>query len=371
VRGYNRYAPPDRDYPLGRFTRKQDERDNAIGYQKAAMVFHLLRQEVGEQAFWHTLKKLVARYRGRRADWHDVERIFADTAVKDLRWFFAQWVEGSGAPDLTLANVSSRPIPGRVSENFQLKGRIVQTGTVFRSPVPLLVRLADEREHTIVTQVTGGDNSFAVDLPSQPLTIELDPDAMILRRMPRQALPPVLNHYVTDQRRSLVVAFPESADARHPFQDVMKRIETQESQKPLPQRTAIIRWTQDTLLPQEGSVLVLGAPAFRTALESVLSTHCGTHVQFRETGVTVGGKTYEGPDIAVLASCHRQDRPGSVVTWLYALTPQAATAVGRLLFFYGWNSFVVFQEGRTIARGEWEPTQVRMEVALDEAVPLR
>lgn len=118
-------------------------------------------------------------------------------------------------------------------------------------------------------------------------------------------------------------------------------------------------------------MLVLGSPASRTRLEELVKTHCDTRLQLHEAAVTVAGKTYEGPGIAVLASCHRQDRPGSVVTWLYAMTPQAATTVARLVFFYGWNSFVVFQDGKAIARGEWEAGQTAMEVALDESMSAR
>jgi hypothetical protein len=81
--------------------------------------------------------------------------------------------------------------------------------------------------------------------------------------------------------------------------------------------------------------------------------------------VTVAGKTYDGPGIALVASCHREERPGSVVTTVYALTPQSAAPVARLLFFYGWNSYVVFQDGKAIARGEWDAQQ-RQEVSLDE-----
>jgi aminopeptidase N len=106
-------------------------------------------------------------------------------------------------------------------------------------------------------------------------------------------------------------------------------------------------------------------------LDTLVKTHCGTRVQLHEAAVTVGGTTYEGPGIAALASCHRQDRPGSVVTWLYAVTPQAATTVARLLFFYGWNSFVVFQEGKAITRGEWEAGEHAMEVRLDESMSVR
>ncbi len=41
VQGYNLHVPPERDYPVAQFTQKLDEHDNAIGYHKAAMLFHL------------------------------------------------------------------------------------------------------------------------------------------------------------------------------------------------------------------------------------------------------------------------------------------------------------------------------------------
>ena len=365
LRGYNLHVPPERDYPLGQFTRKQDERDNAIGYQKAAMVFHLLRQEVGEESFWRSLKTLVAQYRGRHADWHDVERIFAETAAKDLRWFFAQWIEGTGAPALTLKNVRAHPLPRDADGRFTLSGSIAQTGPVFQSPLPLLVRMSNSRQHLVSTQLSGADTLFKSDLPFKPLTIELDPEAMVLRRLARRDMPPVLTHYVTDTKRSVILALGGSDTDSHPFQDVVKRIRSQDAQKAPGQRTAITTLAENALLPGEGSVLILGGPASRLTLQPLLSTHCGTRLQLRDGGVAIAGKAYDGPGIALVASCHREDRPGSVVTSVYALTPQSATTVARLLFFYGWNSYVVFQDGKPIARGEWD-AQHSQEVSLDD-----
>ena len=365
LRGYNLHVPPERDYPIGQFTRKQDERDNAIGYQKAAMVFHLLRQEVGEESFWRSLKTLVAQYRGRHADWHDVERIFAETAAKDLRWFFAQWIEGTGAPALTLKNVAARPLPRDVDGRFTLSGSIAQTAPLFRSPLPLLVRMSSSRQHLVSTQLSGADTLFKRDLPFKPLTIELDPEAMVLRRLARRDMPPLLSHYVTDTNRSVILALGGSDADSHPFQDVVKRIRSQDAQKAPGQRTAITTLAENALLPGEGSVLILGGPASRLTLQPLLSTHCGTRLQLRDGGVTVAGKAYDGPGIALVASCHREDRPDSVVTSVYALTPQSATTVARLLFFYGWNSYVVFQDGKPIARGEWD-AEHSQEVSLDD-----
>jgi aminopeptidase N len=56
---------------------------------------------------------------------------------------------------------------------------------------------------------------------------------------------------------------------------------------------------------------------------------------------------------------------------LYAATPQAVAKVARLLFFYGWNSFVLFKEGAVVTRGEWPLASEGTEVRLDASNSLR
>ncbi|TKB73481.1 MAG: M1 family metallopeptidase, partial [Nitrospira sp.] len=48
LRSYAVYVRAEEDYPVAAFKRKVDQKDNAIGYQKAAMVFHMLRREIGD-----------------------------------------------------------------------------------------------------------------------------------------------------------------------------------------------------------------------------------------------------------------------------------------------------------------------------------
>ncbi|MEQ1562715.1 MAG: hypothetical protein ABL935_04895, partial [Nitrospiraceae bacterium] len=122
---------------------------------------------------------------------------------------------------------------------------------------------------------------------------------------------------------------------------------------------------QDGLLPQEGSVLVLGGTESRAGIQSILAEHCGERAMLQDKGVTVMGRAHEGSGLALLASCHRVDRPGSVVTVLYAATPQAVAKVARLLFFYGWNNFVLFNDGAVVIRGEWPIASDRTEVRVN------
>ncbi len=369
VQSYNLHVPPERDYPVAQFTQKLDEHDNAIGYQKAAMLFHLLRKEVGEEIFWRTLKSLVAQYRGRHAEWRDLERVFVEESHQDLRWFFAQWLEQDGAPVLSLSEVTARPVVG--SPAFQLEATIVQSNKPFRLPLQIRVRMEGDREQILTVPLRSLREAISVTLPVRPISIDLDPEFMAFRRIARQSLSPVLNHYVTDRRRSVLTAFTDEPGHPSPFREIVARIETQEQQKPAGERTALASLAQDGLLPQEGSVLVLGGPESRSGIQSILAHHCGERTALNDKGITVMGMEHEGAGLALLASCHRVDRPGSVVTVLYAASQQAVAKVARLLFFYGWNSFVLFKDGAVAARGEWPLASDRTEVRLDASNPIR
>ena len=292
VQSYNLHVPPERDYPVAHFTQKLDEHDNAIGYQKAAMLFHLLRQEVGEEIFWRTLKNLVAQYRGRHAEWRDLERVFVEESRQDLRWFFAQWLEQDGAPVLSLLEATARPVVG--TPTFQLEATIVQLNKPFRLSLQMRIRMEDGREQILTVPLRSLREAISVTLPARPVTIDLDPEFMTFRRIARQSLSPVLNHFVTDRRRSVVTAFTDELGHPSPFREIVARIETQEQQKPAGERTAIASLAQDGLLPQEGSVLVLGGPESRSEIQSILAYHCGQRAALNERGVTVMGTEHKG-----------------------------------------------------------------------------
>jgi hypothetical protein len=280
-------------------------------------------------------------------------------------------VEQDGAPVLSLPEAIARPVAGELAQTFQLEATIIQSNKPFRLPLQLLIRMEGDRKHLLTLPLRSQREMISVTLPARPIAIDLDPEFMIFRRIARQSLPPVLNHYVTDRRRSVLTAFTDEPGHPSPFRDVVTRIEAQEQQKPIGERTVIVSMARDGLLPQEGSVLVLGGPESRSGIQSILANHCGERATLNDRGVTVMGTAHEGPWLALLVSCHRADRPGSVVTVLYAATQQAVAKMARLLFYYGWNSFVLFKDGAVVTRGEWPFTSDRTEVRLDASNPIR
>ncbi|WHZ16727.1 MAG: Peptidase M1, membrane alanine aminopeptidase [Nitrospira sp.] len=363
--GYSVYVRPGDDYPLETFTQKHDEKDNAIGYQKSAMVFHLLRQEVGDAVFWRALKQIPERYLGAVADWKDLERTFQEAAGRDLRWFFAQWIERDGAPELVLSGLHVQPIHGTSGQvgTVEAAVHIAQQGTPYRIPVELEFTLAGGGTQRVRIQVTEAQQDAMVPLPARPSAVRLDPDSHLFRRVARRDMAPMLNLYVTDMLRTVIPSAPASVDQSAPFGEVVQRIVAQEAGKPGAQRTTVLQGREAPARLPEGSLLVLGGPR-ENAVASEALRSCGDRVRLTDNGFSLDGRMYEGPTMALLVSCRREDQPGSVITLLYGVTPQALGRVTRLLFFYGWQSYVVFREGAVVARGDWEDTmsvEVRIE----------
>lgn len=358
--GYNLYVKPDEDYAVAQFLRKHDERDNAIGYQKSAFVFHLLRQEVGDELFWRALKIFVGTYRNRPAEWRSIEEIFSRETGRDLRWFFEQWIERPGAPILSLREAHARRVKGDGGrEAWRLAVQVDQVEKPFQMTVPIRIVTKNLMEMRSIALRASRTNVGEFILPDQPLRVELDPDLTTFRRLTRSQLPPMLNGYVTDQRKTVVRAFSDPAS---PLQQVVSRIADHEPAGSL--RTTVVSLKEHSL-PHDGSILVLAEADQRQAVQSAVQESCGERITLRDSGFQIDGQIYDGPKMAVVFSCHRANVPGSVITVLYGVTSSAVEKISRYLFYYGWHSYVIFQDGAVTKRDVWQDPPDMKEVKID------
>src|SRR5262249_55667340 len=105
--------PPAEDRPLDTFRERTHTASQATGYDKAAFVFEMLRDEIGPDAFASGVRRFWQAHRLAAATWLDLEAAFASAAGRSLATFFAQWLRRPGAPRLGLGGVEAEP--GRVS----------------------------------------------------------------------------------------------------------------------------------------------------------------------------------------------------------------------------------------------------------------
>jgi hypothetical protein len=353
--GYAVYVKRDQDYPIARFSRKTDEKDNAIGYQKTAMVFHMLRREIGEDKFWGGLRIFINDRMGSYAGWYDIETIFTRVAGQDLQWFFGQWVERSGAPRLAVKEARARELePTAIgTRSFETQLTLIQQNDLYRIPLDLQIRDESGLHRTERIWLETAEKSVSILATFIPHSSLIDPDFHLFRRLERDELPAMLNLFVTDPWRTIVLLSGESDD-RAPFGAIIRRVQAQEVMRPEGEKTRVVASAMPTL-NDGGSILLLGhAPDMVPG--GLIQESCGEKFAVTESGFRVAGRTYEGPTFAVVVSCPRSRSRGSVATFVYGNTGQAVANVARLLFFYGWQSYVVFNEGAVVARGEWDMT---------------
>ena len=109
----------------------------AVGYDKGALLFHMLCRRIGERAFVDGLQRLYTEYRDRRAGWPEVTAAFAAEAGKDLRPFFAQWLERTDLPVLAIDKAHLDQREGVTRLRFEL---VQQTTPPFDLSVPVRVQ---------------------------------------------------------------------------------------------------------------------------------------------------------------------------------------------------------------------------------------
>jgi aminopeptidase N len=76
---------------------KEDMFD-AVSYNKGGAILHMLRNYLGDKAFFEGLNTYLTKYKYAAAEVHQFRLALEEVSGKDLNWFFNQWYFGSGHP---------------------------------------------------------------------------------------------------------------------------------------------------------------------------------------------------------------------------------------------------------------------------------
>ncbi len=71
-----------------------------VTYQKGGGILHMLRNYLGDDAFFAGMNDYLKTYEYKNAEAHQLRLCFEKVSGKDLNWFFNQWYFGSGHPKL-------------------------------------------------------------------------------------------------------------------------------------------------------------------------------------------------------------------------------------------------------------------------------
>src|SRR5229473_561808 len=158
----------------------------SVVMNKGAMIFHMLRAQMGDVAFKSALHDFYFQFAEKSARIEDFENIAerrAQASVKppqeppNLRGFFAQWLNSTGVPEFTLEYVVYRTPKG-----FRVVGKIKQPLDTFHMPVDLRIDTEGNPDQKTIDAI-GTESGFTVETFGRPKPggIKIDPNNVILK----------------------------------------------------------------------------------------------------------------------------------------------------------------------------------------------
>jgi aminopeptidase N len=152
--------------------------------EKGAMVFHMLRWEMGDEVFLKFLRGLLSQYTDKSVRSGNIETVAEAQSQTQFGPFFAQWIDGTGAPAFT-----NKFTVFRLGNNkgFRTVGAVTQDLDLFRMPVELRIETDGKTESRRV-DVSGTESQYSVETFGRPRRIGIDPQNWLLKSTPDLAV---------------------------------------------------------------------------------------------------------------------------------------------------------------------------------------
>jgi aminopeptidase N len=157
----------------------QEKMFDAHTYNKGGLVLHMLRDLVGDDAFFASLRTYLQQHAYESVEIDDLRQAFEEVTGKDLHWFFDQWYLGTGHPILDIRDTYDAASK-KVNIEFIQTQDTAGYNSVFILPVDIAIYHQDstvETQHIWLNQQT---QTFSFDMADEPLAVVIDPRDILL-----------------------------------------------------------------------------------------------------------------------------------------------------------------------------------------------
>ncbi len=150
-----------------------------LSYSKGAMVLHMLRWELGDDAFFQGVRNYLNDPKNAYAYGHTTELIdhLEATSGQDLTTFFQNWFYGEGYPTYSINwSVNGNQVVLQVDQSTSHP-----SVAFFPMTLPIQIKGLAGQDTIIRLPHTYSGESFLINLPWQAIDLQFDPDLWIVK----------------------------------------------------------------------------------------------------------------------------------------------------------------------------------------------
>ena len=344
---YSDYVSSGRDFPLNQFRSRHDSASEAVGYGKSLMLFHMLRIKLGDETFSQGLRQLYKQYRFKKASFSDLAKVFSEVSKKDLSTFFTQWLDRSGAPSLRLSKVKHIQLPD-TSEKLIIEIEQTQSDALYDLTVPVIAQFSDGHSEKFLLSLNKRRNSIAINAPATLLSVMVDPEFDVFRRLDAREIPSALSQGFGASEALAVL--PGSANDE--TIDAYRQLISSWQQGQRVQLTLILD-TELEHLPDDKAVWLLG---WNNHFRHVISDQITAHKSVIDNDqLVIGSNIYSRDTHSVVVTSRHPQNPAQTILWLASENLAALPGIARKLPHYGKYSYLAFtgNEPENVSKGQW------------------
>lgn len=171
-------------HPLIDFTYgNREDMFDAHSYNKGGIVLHMLRNIIGDEAFFTALNKYLTQHAYTAVEVHDLRLAFEEVTGQDLNWFFNQWYLNPGHPEIEVSKQYDA-VTGKLMVTIAQKQDNKKNLAVYQLPMAIDVYTAEgekpQRFNIITTQ---RKQTFTFNVAKAPKLVNVDADRVTLCEM--------------------------------------------------------------------------------------------------------------------------------------------------------------------------------------------
>ena len=336
LRNYSTLVSPQNDFALERFQSRYDPVTRTIGYDKGAMIFHMIRQTLGEESFWGALRDIYRTRLFRRTSWSDLQQAFETRGKQSLQDFFDQWVYRGGAPRFSLDGVRTEYTGGI----WKVKGQIIQPKPYFAVPLTLALQTAKQTAYQKIF-VSGRETPFELDSDRRPQKLIADPDDDIFRRLFPSEIPSAVN--TLKSASSVLTVLSEKLDP-----EIKKAAGVLALSLGLKHNVFVTESELNGEMLAKNDILVIGLPRRNDLLPKMPA-----RITVQSDSFVLNDRRYNKASDTFFGVFEHPTATNRVAALFIPLSVQYAEVVARKITHYGKYSYLAFQSGKNLDKGIW------------------
>ena len=336
--GYKNFAG-NGGISLNDFKDSTSTASRAVGYNKGVMVFNMLENLLGPDAFGRGIKEFYRANAFRRASWSDIEAAFEKASSRDLKWFFDEWVRRAGGPMISVSGVEVQEAAGRASVSFDISQ---QAPEPYILDLPVLFT-TDKGAVWKTVRLSKYSERVSFELDGALESFEIDPEHQVFRLLSDEEVPASFAGFFGD--KSAVIILPRDKAAVEKYSATARTLSSDYGIKMMADSENI----RDYL--KERSVLIFGGSGenrLYPSIEPYLSKELTVTASYYE----VGKKKYDRAGTIVAVAVKNPFNPSRTLCFFAGdAEPENITRSGKRLRYFADSSYIVFTPDGKVEKG--------------------